>query len=213
MLGLFSNAEFVVQSVIVGLLLASVWSWTIIINKVKQLKSLNKEADEFEEMFWSAGSLESLYERINNKPTDSLAIMFCAAMREWNYALSQQGTGNIEQRIDRVMQLVISKQITSLEKHTGFLASLGSSGMIIGLFGTVLGIMHGFQSISTLQSTAPAIAEALFATAVGLIAAIPASIAYNIISSSINRYAGRLDAFCGEFDAIVARQVVDPARS
>jgi biopolymer transport protein TolQ len=209
MWGLFSNAEIVVQLVIVGLLLASVWSWAIIIDKTRRLKYLNKEANEFEEMFWSAGSLESLYERVSNKPLEPLSAMFRAAMQEWNYALSKSGTVNIEQRIDRVMQLVINREIDALEKHSGFLASLGSNGMIIGLFGTVLGIMHGFQSISTLQSTAPAISEALFATAIGLVAAIPAAIAYNIIASDINRYANRLDIFCNEFSAIVARQIVN----
>lgn len=220
---LFWRAEFTVQLVIVGLLLASVWSWAIIIEKTRRLKSLNAAADAFEEMFWSAGSLESLYERIRGKPTDPLMAMFCAAMREWNHSLAKGrraanasglGLGGLEQRIDRVMQLIISREVASLERHCGFLASLGSNGMIVGLFGTVLGIMHSFQSIATMQNTnlsvvAPGIAEALFATAIGLIAAIPAAIAYNSISSDLNRYANRLDVFANEFNAIASRQLDD----
>ncbi|GHS92204.1 hypothetical protein AGMMS49949_03940 [Alphaproteobacteria bacterium] len=216
---LFLRAEFVIQLVIVGLLLASLWSWTIIIDKTRRLKHLNSAANEFEEMFWSASSLETLYERIYGKPTDPLCSLFCAAMREWRHALSRGGRklsnglkGNLEQQIDRVMQLIISKEVAALERHTGFLASLGSNGMIVGLFGTVLGIMHSFQSIAQQQSAnlaavAPGISEALFATAIGLIAAIPASIAYNSISSNLNRYANRLDTFASEFNAIVSRQL------
>lgn len=216
---LFWRAEFVVQLVIVGLIVASIWSWTIIIDKTRRLKQLNAAADAFEEMFWASGSLEALYERIKGKPTDPLMAMFCAAMQEWNHAVSKRSPrtgpqGNLEQRIDRVMQLIISREVASLERHSGFLASLGSNGMIVGLFGTVLGIMHSFQSIATLQNTnlsvvAPGIAEALFATAVGLIAAIPAAIAYNSISSDLNRYANRLDVFANEFNAIASRQLED----
>lgn len=221
---LFWRAEFIVQLVIVGLVVASVWSWAIIIEKTRRLKSLNAAADAFEEMFWSSGSLESLYERIHGKPTDPLMAMFCAGMREWNHSLAKgrrasPGSisgmqGNLEQRIDRVMQLIISREVASLERHCGFLASLGSNGMIVGLFGTVLGIMHSFQSIATMQNTnlavvAPGIAEALFATAIGLIAAIPAAVAYNTISSDLNRYANRLDVFANEFSAIASRQLDD----
>lgn len=221
MWALFWRAEFVVQLVIIGLIIASIWSWTIIIDKTRRLKQLNAAADDFEEMFWSAGSLESLYERIHGKPSDPLMAMFCAAMREWNHTLSKGRRtstngpqGNLEQRIDRVMQLIISREITSLERHSGFLASLGSNGMIVGLFGTVLGIMHSFQSIASMQNTnlavvAPGIAEALFATAIGLVAAIPAAIAYNSISSDLNRYANRLDVFANEFNAIASRQLED----
>lgn len=221
MFSLFWRAELIVQLVMIGLIIASIWSWTIIIEKTRRLKKLNESADSFEEMFWSSGSLDSLYERVNSKPGDPLMSMFCTAMREWRHAISkgmrrqtnvQQGT--LEQRIDRVMQLVINREITTLERHTGFLASLGSNGMIVGLFGTVLGIMHSFQAIAAMQNTnlavvAPGIAEALFATAIGLVAAIPASIAYNSISSDLNRYANRLDTFANEFNAIVSRQLED----
>lgn len=219
LISLFLRAEFIVQLIMFGLIVASIWSWTIIIDKTRKLKRLEAAANSFEELFWSSGSLESLYEKINNKPKDPLASIFCAAMREWRYAISKgirkssiTPQGNLEQRIDRVMQLVISREITNLERHCGFLASLGSNGMIVGLFGTVLGIMHSFQSIATQQNAslavvAPGIAEALLATAIGLIAAIPAAISYNSISSDLNRYANRLDAFANEFNAIVSRQV------
>jgi biopolymer transport protein TolQ len=227
MWGLFGKAELTVQIIMIGLIIASIWSWTIIIDKTRRLKKLESAADSFEEMFWSTGSLDTLYEKINNRPTDPLMAMFCAAMREWKHALSKgarrgqsgqwgpQGPQwGLEQRIDRVMQLVISREITALERHTGFLASLGSNGMIVGLFGTVLGIIHSFQPIAMQQSAslavvAPGIAEALLATAIGLIAAIPAAISYNSISSDLNRYANRLDAFANEFNAIVSRQLED----
>jgi biopolymer transport protein TolQ len=214
MWALFLRAEFIVQLVIVALVLASIWSWTIIINKSKRLKQLNAAADEFEEMFWSAGTLESLYQRLKGQSSDPLSAMFCAAMREWNYSLAKSGTGNIEQRIDRVMQLVISREITTMERHLGFLASLGANGVIVGLFGTVLGTMHSFQAIAVMQNTnlaivAPGIAEALFATAIGVVASIPAAVAFNTISNNLNRYASRLDAFSNEFNAIVARQLLE----
>jgi biopolymer transport protein TolQ len=215
--GLFCKAEFIVQAIIVGLLLASVWSWAIIIDKMRRMRRLEVAANAFEEVFWGSGALEALYERINNRPTDPLMAMFCAAMREWRYALTKNGAGilqhgNLERRIDRVMQLVIAREIASLEKYCGFLASLGSNGMIVGLFGTVLGIMHSFQPIAAQQNAslavvAPGIAEALLATAVGLIAAIPAAIAYNYISNKIEAYAGRLETFANEFSAIVSRQL------
>lgn len=218
--GLFWKAEFIVQLIMVGLIIASIWSWAIIIDKTRRLKHLESAANNFEELFWSSGSLDSLYDRIHNHPTDPLMGMFCAAMREWKHAISKGPRKadlprwGLEQRIDRVMQLVIQREISSLERHTGFLASLGSNGMIIGLFGTVLGIMHSFQSIALQQSAnlavvAPGIAEALLATAIGLIAAIPAAISYNVISSDLNRYANRLDAFASEFNAIISRQLED----
>lgn len=214
---LFWRAEFIVQAVIVGLLVASVWSWTIIFDKMRRLKRLNAAADTFEEAFWASGSLEALFERLPPKPTDPMMAMFCSAMQEWTHAIPKRTPrlspqGNLEQRIDRVMQLVIGREVASLEKHTVFLASLGSNGMIVGLFGTVLGIMHSFQSIATMQNTnlavvAPGIAEALFATAIGLVAAIPAAVAYNAIAGQIQRYANRLEAFADEFSTIASRQL------
>lgn len=219
MWNLFWKAEFVVKAIIIALIVSSIWSWTIIIEKIIHLKKLNAAADEFEEMFWASSSLEALYERVQNKQNHPLILMFCAAMREWRHSISKgirisasNPEWNLEQRIDRVMQLVIDKSVVNLEKNTNFLAALGSNGMIIGLFGTVLGIMHSFQSIAMQQNTnlaivAPGIAEALFATAIGLIAAIPAAVAHNLLSTYINRYLNRLNVFANEFNAIVSRQL------
>jgi biopolymer transport protein TolQ len=218
MFDLFLDAEPVIKIVIIGLIVASIWSWTIILNKTYRLRRMNSAADKFEDAFWSGGALDDLYERIHKNPKDPISTIFCAAMREWRRTLSKgkvrtnEFRGTLEQRIDRVMQLTLSREMEQLERHMTFLASLGSNGMIVGLFGTVLGIMNSFEAIATQQSAnlavvAPGIAEALFATAIGLVAAIPAAIAYNKISSDLNRYANRLDAFSSEFISIISRQL------
>lgn len=218
MWGLFWGASPVIKLVMFGLIVASIWSWTIIFYKVYRLRRLNAAADQFEEAFWSGGALDDLYDRIHNRILDPLSGVFCAAMREWRRSLSK-GTlrpsdvrGTLEQRIDRVMQLTVSREMDALERHMGFLASLGSNGVIVGLFGTVLGIIDSFGPIASQQNAslavvAPGIAEALFATAIGLIAAIPAAIAFNKISSDLNRYANRLDGFANEFGSIISRQL------
>jgi biopolymer transport protein TolQ len=220
MWSLFWDADPIVKLVMFGLVCASVWSWTIIFQKVYKLQRLNAAADQFEESFWSGGALDDLYERIHSKVLDPLSAVFCSAMREWRRSASKVNRstdrGTLEQRIDRVMQLTVNREMEHLERYMGFLASLGSNGVIVGLFGTVLGIMNTFQPMITQQSAslatvAPDIAEALFATAIGLVAAIPASIAYNKISSDLNRYANRLDAFATEFSAIVSRQLEEQA--
>lgn len=215
---LFWGAAPIIKLVMLGLIVASIWSWTIIFNKVYRLQRLNKAADSFEEAFWSGGSLDDLFDRIHNRALDPLSAIFCAAMREWRRSISKgmarttEVRGTLEQRIDRVMQVTLNREIEQLERHMGFLASLGSNAVIIGLFGTVLGIMNSFGSIVGQQSAslavvAPSMAEALFATAIGLIAAIPAAIAYNKLSSDVNRYENRLDAFASEFGAIISRQL------
>ncbi len=215
---LFWGAAPIIKLVMLGLIIASIWSWTIIFNKVYRLQRLNKAADSFEEAFWSGGSLDDLFDRIHNRVLDPLSTIFCAAMREWRRSISKgmarttEVRGTVEQRIDRVMQVTLNREIQQLERHMGFLASLGSNAVIIGLFGTVLGIMNSFGSIVGQQSAslavvAPSMAEALFATAIGLIAAIPAAIAYNKLSSDVNRYENRLDAFASEFGAIISRQL------
>ncbi|MDP3371764.1 MAG: protein TolQ [Candidatus Paracaedibacteraceae bacterium] len=222
MMDLFTGAHWIIQLIIVGLLVASVWSWTIIINKVYRLRRMNSAADQFEDAFWSGGALDDLYDRIHKNPKDPLSTIFCSAMREWRRTLSKgkmrtnEFRGTLEQRIDRVMQLTLGREMEQLERYMTFLASLGSNGMIVGLFGTVLGIMNSFEAISSQQSAnlavvAPGIAEALFATAIGLVAAIPAAIAFNKISSDLNRYANRLDAFSSEFIAIISRQLEENA--
>jgi len=211
--GLFMSADLVVKLIMIGLLLASFWSWTIIFNKVIRIKGLFSSASQFEDSFWSGGSLEVLYERIGNRPRDPMSAIFAAAMREWK-RMSGNGRSSVtlQERIERAMQVTLSREMDRLERHMGFLASLGSTATFIGLFGTVWGIMNSFQSIAASNNTslavvAPGIAEALFATAIGLVAAIPAVIAYNKISLELNRYANRLDSFANEFGAIISRQL------
>lgn len=217
MFDLFLQAEPIVKFVMLGLLIASFWSWSIIFFKIVRIRQVNSSADSFEEGFWSGGSLDDLYDRIHNQPQDPMTAIFCAAMREWRRSISRGAIrGTIGQRIDRVMILTLNREMESMERNMNFLASLGSNGMIVGLFGTVIGIMNSFENIAAQQNTnlavvAPGIAEALFATAIGLVAAIPAAIAYNKLSSDLNRFANRLDTFCNEFGAIVSRQVEEAA--
>jgi biopolymer transport protein TolQ len=215
--GLFWSAHWIVKLVILVLAFASVWSWTIIFSKTGKLRSLKRHGDRFEESFWSGGSLDDLYDHIGQRPKHPMAAVFSAAMREWRRSLSRRRagspmTGSVQERIDRVMHVTVGREMERLESHMTFLASVGSTAPFIGLFGTVWGIMNSFQSIAaskqtTLAVVAPGIAEALFATALGLVAAIPAVVAYNKISNELNRYAGRLEAFSSEFSAILSRQI------
>ncbi|MGL4426902.1 MAG: protein TolQ [Alphaproteobacteria bacterium] len=216
--GLFLSADPIVKFVMIGLALASVWSWSIIFSKLMKVRRLQQLADQFEEGFWSAASLDTLFDRTGAKPKDPFAAVFAAAMREWRRSMSQGGRlskevgSTLQQRIERVMEVTAGREMDQIEKHMGFLASVGSTSPFIGLFGTVWGIMNSFQSIAMSQNTsltvvAPAIAEALFATALGLVAAIPAVIAYNKISNDLNRYGNRLDSFSHEFGAIISRQL------
>ncbi len=216
--GLFLQADWIVKIVIVILILASVWSWAIIIEKFTRIRNLHVNAGKFEELFWSGGSLDDLYESIGQRPLDPMSAVFCAAMREWRRstgrALGQKemATGGMQLRIERVMQVTLGREMERVEKYMTFLASVGSTAPFIGLFGTVWGIMNSFQAIAASKQTslavvAPGIAEALFATALGLVAAIPAVVAYNKLSNDLGRYAGRLEAFTGEFSAILSRQL------
>ena len=215
---LFLNASPIIKLIMLGLLIASVWSWTIILHKTYKLRRINQAADQFEESFWSGGALDDLYDRIHKNPRDPLSFIFCAAMKEWRRMISKGKSrpidmrGTLEQRIERVMHLTVNREMEHLERYMTFLASLGSNGMIVGLFGTVLGIMDSFESIASQHSAslavvAPGIAEALFATAIGLVAAIPAAIAYNKLSSDLNRFSNRLESFSSEFLSIIARQL------
>jgi biopolymer transport protein TolQ len=215
---LFLNADLIVKLVILMLVLASVWSWAIIFEKFVRLRRLHQHADEFEDQFWSGGSLEDLYDRVGAQPLDPMAAMFSAAMREWRRSVSKglavagQMRAGLQSRIERVMGVTLDREMGRLERYMTFLASVGSTAPFIGLFGTVWGIMHSFSAIASSKNTslavvAPGIAEALFATALGLIAAIPAVIAYNKISSDLTRYASRLEAFSNEFGAILSRQL------
>lgn len=213
--GLFIEADIVVKVVIVMLVVASFWTWAIIFDKLLRLRRLGSLADDFEEAFWSGGSLDDLYDRIDKRPADPMSALFVSAMRELRRATSLSGAkfvGGLQQRIERVMDIALGREMVRLERQMIFLASVGSSAPFIGLFGTVWGIMNAFTSIAASKNTslavvAPGIAEALFATALGLVAAIPAVIAYNKISNDLGRYAGRLEAFAGEFAAILSRQL------
>lgn len=213
--GLFLQADLLVQLVMLSLILASFWCWAIIFDKTIRIRRLNRQATRFEELFWSGGALDDLYERIGRRPDDPMAAVFSAAMREWLRSGASPGARDLRptlaRRIDRVMDIAIGRELGHLERHMTFLASVGSTAPFIGLFGTVWGIMNSFQAIALTRNTslavvAPGIAEALFATALGLIAAIPAVVAYNKLSNDFGRYAARLEAFAGEFGAILSRQ-------
>jgi biopolymer transport protein TolQ len=220
--GLFLRAHWVVKIVMIMLFFASVWTWAIILDKMWRLRRLESRALKFEDAFWSGGSLDDLYERVGQRPSDPMTAVFSSAMREWRRSaargLVQQAatrTG-LQARIDRVMQVTLGREMDRLERYMIFLASVGSTAPFIGLFGTVWGIMNSFQAIAVTKQTslavvAPGIAEALFATALGLVAAIPAVVAYNKISNDLGRYGGRLEAFAVEFSAILSRQLEEGA--
>jgi biopolymer transport protein TolQ len=215
--GLFVQAGLVVKVIMIGLLLASIWVWAIIIEKQMRLRKLRRQANQFEEAFWSGGSLEDLYDRIADQPKEPMSAIFVSAMREWRRS-NARGIGGetmrarLQQRLERAMEVTLGREMDRVERYMTFLASVGSTAPFIGLFGTVWGIMVSFQSIAAAKNTslavvAPGIAEALFATAMGLVAAIPAVVAYNKISSDLNRYGNRLEAFVDEFSSILSRQL------
>jgi biopolymer transport protein TolQ len=214
-LTLFLEADIVVKIVIAMLLLASVWVWAIVFEKYASLRRANRQADVFEDKFWSGGSLDELYEQEGAKPSHPIAAVFGAAMTEWRRSSRIVGAdmarGGVRDRVDRAMSVTVAREMERMERWMIFLASVGSTGTFVGLFGTVWGIMHSFSAIAAMHNTslsvvAPGIAEALFATAIGLVAAIPAVLAYNLISTSLARFAGRLEGFGSEFGAILSRQ-------
>ena len=216
--GLFMQADIVVKAVILMLLLASIWSWAIIFEKILRMRRLRALANDFEDTFWSGGSLDDLYEELDHQPPDPMAAMFVSAMREWRRssagitAKAEKLRSGLQTRIERIMDITLGREMQRLERHMIFLASVGSAAPFIGLFGTVWGIMNAFTSIAAAKNTtlavvAPGIAEALFATALGLVAAIPAVIAFNKLSTDLGRYSARLEAFAGEFTAILSRQI------
>lgn len=225
--GLFMQADIVVKLVMLGLIAVSVWSWAIIFSKRKGLKELNKRADRFEDAFWSGETLDKLYQRVKKGTDDPLIATFLAGMDEWQAGVTgglpktENLKASLKQRVERAMSMTIGREMQNLEKGMTFLASIGSTAPFIGLFGTVWGIMNSFAAIAHTNNTslavvAPGIAEALFATALGLVAAIPAVIAFNVFSTRLNRYADRLDAFSTEFASIMARhleQSDSPAQS
>jgi biopolymer transport protein TolQ len=211
---LFLNADLVVKLVMVGLLIASIAVWAITIDKFLLYSRTRRAMDSFEQAFWSGQSLDELYRSISSRPTHSMAALFVAAMREWKRSLEAhpRSFAGLQMRIEKVMDVTIQREIARLERYLLVLATVGSAGPFIGLFGTVWGIMTSFRAIAGQQTTslavvAPGIAEALFATAIGLVAAIPATIFYNKFVSDVNKQAQRLEGFADEFAAILSRQI------
>ena len=218
LIALFLQAHWVVKAVMLGLLACSVWVWAIAIDKIFLYSRTKRAMDRFEQAFWSGQSIEELYRSLSAKPTQSMAACFVAAMREWKRSFESQSRSfaGLQMRIEKVMNVSISREVERLERRLLVLATVGSAGPFVSLFGTVWGIMSSFQSIAASKNTslavvAPGIAEALFATAIGLIAAIPATIFYNKFISEVNRQAQRLEGFADEFSAILSRQIDERA--
>jgi biopolymer transport protein TolQ len=214
LLALFWQAHWVVKAVMVGLLVCSVWVWAIAIEKILLYRRTKQEMDQFEHAFWSGQSLEELYESQAARPSHAMAALFVAAMREWkrSFETHAKSFAGLQMRIEKVMDVTIAREVERLERRLLVLATVGSAGPFVGLFGTVWGIMTSFQAIAASKNTslavvAPGIAEALFATAIGLIAAIPATIFYNKFISEVTRHSQRLERFAGEFSAILSRQI------
>ncbi|MBF0875938.1 protein TolQ [Gluconobacter cerevisiae] len=214
-LDLFLHASIVVKLVMLGLLLCSVGVWAIIAEKIILIRRVNREATEFEDRFWSGGSLDDLYESDGARPTHPMAAVFGAAMGEWRRSARIGGIdlsrGGVRERVDRAIDITIMRENDRLTRRLIFLATIGPVAPFVGLFGTVWGIMHSFASIAQMHNTnlsvvAPGISEALFATAIGLVTAIPAYIAYNGLSNSFEKFTDRMEAFGTEFAAILSRQ-------
>ncbi|MDY4885010.1 MAG: protein TolQ [Alphaproteobacteria bacterium] len=214
-------SDTVTKVVMIGLIAASVWSWTIIFEKFSTLRQVKRNTKKFEEAFWSGGSLDRLYDAIGNHPRDPMSAMFMAAMKEWrrsNIMKSKTDRGlrgaSLQQRVEKAMMVAMDKELDDMDNRLGFLASTGSVAPLVGLFGTVWGIINSFNAIAATQSNslsamAPGIAEALFTTAFGLIAAIPAVVTYNMITTDVDRYAKRLENFIAEFSTILSREIDD----
>lgn len=211
---LFLQAHWVVKAVMIGLLGASIWTWAIIFDKTFLFMRTRKGMDRFEGVFWSGQSLEELYRTLSQGTTTNMSAIFVAAMREWKRSLEGQSRSfmGLQARIEKVMDVTIQREVERLESKLLVLATIGTSGPFIGLFGTVWGIMTAFQSIAASKNTslavvAPGIAEALFATAIGLVAAIPAVIFYNKFNAEVQKLQSRLEGFADEFSAILSRQI------
>ncbi len=218
--GLFLEADIVVKLVMLGLLAASVWVWAVVFEKWTSLRKVNQASDGFEDRFWSGGSLDELFDQEGTSPSHPMAAVFAAAMGEWRRTVRVAGADvshtSVRERIDRAIVVTVQREMDRLERWMVFLASVGATAPFIGLFGTVWGIMHSFSAIAAMHNTnlavvAPGIAEALFATAIGLVAAIPAVLAYNKISTDLSRFASRLEGFGSEFSAILSRQTEERA--
>ncbi len=217
---MFWNAHFVVKVVMIGLLSASVWCWAIIINKTILFAKTRRAIEQFETVFWSGNSLEELYQTLSARPTSATASLFVAAMREWKRSFQNVNASfmGLQQRIEKVLDVSIAREVEKLEANLLVLATVASAGPFIGLFGTVWGIMTSFRAIAASKNTslaavAPGISEALFATAIGLFAAIPALIAYNKLSGEVAKSQARMESFADEFSAILSRQIDQHAGS
>jgi biopolymer transport protein TolQ len=211
---LFWQAHWIVKTVMLGLAFASVWVWAIAVEKTIVFARARRAMNAFEHAFWSGQSLEELYKTLSARPPSNMAALFVAAMREWKRSFEGQARSfmGLQARIEKVMDVTIAREVAHLERRLLVLATVGSAGPFIGLFGTVWGIMTSFQSIAASKNTslavvAPGIAEALFATALGLVAAIPATIFYNKFISEVNKQAQRMEGFADEFAAILSRQI------
>jgi biopolymer transport protein TolQ len=211
---LFMQAGWVVKLVMIGLLCASIWTWAIIVDKLVAYARMRLALNRFEQIFWSGQSLEELYRTLADRKTSGMGAIFVAAMREWKKSFEKGAKTplGLQTRIDKAMDLALTREMERLEGRLGFLATTGSAAPFIGLFGTVIGIMTSFQAIAASKNTslsvvAPGIAEALLATAIGLLAAIPAVIAYNKLSSDANKIGVRMEGFADEFSAILSRQI------
>ncbi len=215
---LFLRSDVIIKLVMIILFAASFWSWTVIIDKWLRMRRLWGQAAEFEDSFWAGGSLDDLYDRVGNSPLDPMSAVFSAAMGEWRrsssrgLAATERMRASLQERIERVMDVTMAREVERVERYLVFLASAGATAPFIGLFGTVWGIMNSFQAIALAKDTniaviAPGLAEALFTTAMGLIVAVPAVAAYNKFSNDLNRYSQRLEGFASEFSAILSRQL------
>ena len=212
--GMFWQADIVVQAVMLLLISASIWSWSIIVNR-RRINTAQNTADNFEGRFWSGEPLDALYGEVKDDPGHPLAAVFVAAMTEWSRSRKRAGSMNrltVQDRISRVMSVTATREMEALEGQVGYLATIGSAAPFVGLFGTVWGIMNSFQNIAmqsdtSLVTVAPGIAEALLATALGLVAAIPAVVAYNNLATDLGRYGSRVDGFQDEFTAILSHQL------
>ena len=218
LISLFLRADFIVKSVIIILILASIYSWNIIVGKLILINRLKKLDQEFNDVFWSGNSFEDLYETFLYNQNDPKSKIFCSAIAEWkksskdNNFLESNELNSLKERMMRSMQVTFNKETEIIEKNLTFLATAGSTAPFIGLFGTVWGIMNSFKSIAIAQNTnlsvvAPGIAEALFATALGLFVAIPAVVAYNKVTSDLSKYFISLETFMDEFTTIFFRQL------
>lgn len=217
-ISLFLRADWVVKSVMILLALASIWSWVVAVDKFIMFAMLKRRATAFEDTFWSGRTLDELSSALGSDTRDPMARVFAAAMREYNESRNANAAGVLgrsnatHERIDSVMNLVINRELAKAERGMTVLATVASASVFVGLFGTVWGIMNAFRAIAASQNTnlsvvAPGIAEALFATALGLIAAIPALIFYNMFTSDLDKYGGRLEGYSDELSAILSRKL------